>query len=158
MIRKATRGDIPRMITLQREVEDDDALWGYGADSPDQWAQTDLAWTMVADFDGDLRGFILCRPRPYDDECVFAKGSKILEIAELIVTEDARDQGLGGQLVATMRKLAKKENFTHLRVYSASKRFDDLLKFYRRCGFNPWYLELTQEIGSEPDDGPGLCK
>ena len=147
-MRKATQDDVPGMIALQTAVEEDDAIWGYGADRPEQWAKRDLVWSMVADGDGELRGFIYCHPRPYAGECVFPVGSKVLEIAELVIAERERNRGLGGELVAAIRQQAQEEGFTHLRVYSAAKRFDDIVKFYRGCGFSPWYVEMTQRIGA----------
>jgi GNAT superfamily N-acetyltransferase len=150
MMRKATPGDIPDMVALQRAVEAEDALWGYRADSPDEWAERDLAWTWVATDDDQLAGFIHCMPRPYAGESVFPEDSRILEIVELAVAESQRERGLGHKLIAAVRRQAQEEGFSHLRVYSAAKRFDDIVRFYRSCGFEPWYLELTQAIGFEP--------
>jgi GNAT superfamily N-acetyltransferase len=150
-MRKATTDDIPGMIALQRAVEEDDAIWGYGSDPAEEWAKRDLTWSIVAFGDDDLRGFIYCEPRPYAGECVFAAGSKILEITELVIAECERNRGLGSQLVAAMRRQAEEDGFTHMKVYSAAKRFDDIVKFYRRCGFSPWYVEMTQPIGAEQD-------
>ncbi len=146
MIRKAIPEDIPDMVALQRAIEEEHALWGYGADSPEEWATRDLAWTWVATEDGELVGFILCAPRPYAGECVFPNESRVLEIVELAVAEAERDRALGHELVTAVRQQAHKDGFTHLRVYSAAKRFDDIVRFYRSCGFEPWYLEMTQAI------------
>lgn len=150
MIRKATTEDIPGMIVLQRSVEAESAIWGYAADSSEDWAKRDLAWTFLAMVGTRPRGFIYCSPRPCSGECVFPAGSRILEIVDLFIAADARCRGLGHELVATLQRHAQAEGFTHLRVYSAAKRFDDIVKFYRSCGFTPWYLEMTQELGAEP--------
>jgi hypothetical protein len=43
-----------------------------------------------------------------------------------------------------------------MRLYSAAKRFDEILAFYRGCGFAPWYLEMVKPIlavrGTAPND------
>ena len=44
-----------------------------------------------------------------------------------------------------------------MRLYSAAKRFDDILAFYRKCGFAPWYLEMVKPIGTEQSDVPDPC-
>jgi GNAT superfamily N-acetyltransferase len=150
MLRKATQDDIPRMIALQKAVEEDDVLWGYAADSLKQWVQRDLSWSIVVDCGGDLGGYIYCHPRPYAGECIFPADSKVLEIAELLIADGQRNRGLGEELVTAIRQQAQEEGFTHLRVYSAAKRFDGIVKFYRRCGFTPWYVEMTQRIGVQP--------
>jgi len=149
MIRRATTEDIPDLIVLQRSIEEENAIWGYRADSPGDWAKRDLGWTLVAIRDARFRGFICCSPRPYSGECVFPAGSKILEIVDLIIAGDDRCGGLGHELVAAAQRQARAEGFTHLRVYSAAKRFDDILEFYRSCGFTPWYLEMTHKIRAE---------
>ena len=146
MIRRATIEDIPAMIALQRSVEEEDALWGYGADSPEDWAKRDLEWAFLAMDGGRPVGFIYCSARPYSGECVFPVGARILEIVELVIAADHRCHGLGHELMKTTQRHAQAEGFTHLRVYSAAKRFDDIIKFYRSCGFTPWYLEMTKDI------------
>ena len=149
MIRKATTDDIPDMVALQKFVEGENSISGYRADTPEVWGKRDLAWTMVATSDGKTKGFIHCHPKPYSGECIFPIDSRILEIVDLVIEGHERSRGLGHQLVARIRRQAPEEGFTHLRAYSAAKRFDDILKFYRTCGFQPWYLEMTQEIGAE---------
>ena len=154
MIRIARTEDIPKLMDLQRSIEEEDSIRAYCADSAEDWAQRDLAWTLLATVEGKPVGFIHCLPRPYSGECVFPADSKILEIVDLIVATPYRCRGLGHELVAAIQAQAREEAFTHLRVYSAARRFDDIREFYRSCGFTPWYLEMTQEIGIEPSD-PG---
>jgi GNAT superfamily N-acetyltransferase len=138
------------MMTLEESVERENAIWGSHADTKDVWANRNLEWTFVALCDGDVAGFVYCQPRPYSGECVFRPDSKILEIVTLIVEKSVRSQGLGHELMDMVRQEARRQGFTHLRVYSASRRFDDILKFYRSCGFTPWYVEMTRGIEAEP--------
>ena len=58
-----------------------------------------------------------------------------------------RDRGIGQSLVQAVREQARAEGFTHLRVYTAAKRFDDIIAFYRRCGFESWYAEFSRVPG-----------
>jgi len=154
MIREATHDDIPALVALQKAIEDENAIRGYQADSADDWSERDLTWTLVAVVGTRVIGFVYCAPRPYAGECVFPPGSRILEIADLLVAEPSRSQGLGHQLVGEIRRRAVEAGFTHLRVYSSARRFDDVVEFYRSCGFSPWYLEMTQEIGAGPAAAP----
>jgi GNAT superfamily N-acetyltransferase len=150
MIRKAKTEDIPILIALQRSIEAENAIWGYSADSAGTWAKRDLAWALLATVETQPVGFVYCSPRPYSGECVFPDGSRILEIVDLVIAPPNRCRGLGHELLAAIQRQAREEGFTHLRVYSAAKRFDDILKFYQSCGFTPWYLEMTKEIGAKP--------
>lgn len=149
MIKKVKTDDIPSLVRLQRSIEKENTIWGYCADSTEDWAKRNLAWTLLAIFEDKPVGFIHCLPRPYSGECVFPGDSRILEIVDLIVAKPYRCRGLGRELVAAIQAQAREEGFTHLRVYSAAKRFDDIREFYHRCGFTPWYLEMTQEIRAE---------
>jgi len=149
MIRKVTTEDIPSMVALQRSIEAESSMFGYTADSSIGWAKRDLAWTFLALVGTQPVGFIYSAPRPYSGECVFPVGSRILEIVDLVVAADARGGRFGHELVTAVQQQARAEGFTHLRVYSAAKRFDDIVRFYRSCGFTPWYLEMMQEIGAE---------
>ena len=99
-------------------------------------------------------GFIYCVERPYRGECVFPEGSRILEIIELYVRPGSRHGGVGRQMVKAVQSRAEADGFSHMRLYSAAKRFDDILAFYRDCGFAPWYLEMVKPIRPEQSDGP----
>jgi GNAT superfamily N-acetyltransferase len=148
-IRKATEDDIPALVGLQRAIEAENAIWGYRADAAETWAERDLSWTLIAVAGTQPVGFVYCAPRPCTGECVFPDGGKVLEIVDLAVVQEHRHCGLGHQLVAAIEQRASGEGFTHLRLYSAAKRFDEILRFYRDSGFTPWYLEMAKEIGAE---------
>jgi GNAT superfamily N-acetyltransferase len=157
MIRKATPEDISALVALQRSIEDEGAIWGYHADSAEEWAHRDLSWTLLAIEQDQIIGFVYCCRRPYSGECVFPQEAKILEIVDLIVATQNRRQGLGHEFLAALQRQARTDGFTHLRLYSSAKRFDDILRFYRSCGFTPWYLEMTKGIGAEPTNGGGAA-
>ena len=154
MIRKARAADIPSLVALQTSSEEENCVLGYRADSADEWVKRDLAWTLIAFHGANPVGFVYCRPRPYSGECVFPDDSRILEIVDLIIAKPCRGRGLGHRLVEAIQRKARREGFTHLRLYSGARRFDDVVRFYRSCGFTPWYLEMTQDIRAE-SAGPG---
>ena len=150
MIRKAHPEDIPKLVEMQQAVEAEEAIHGYQADDTADWDERELKWTLVAVEGDGVIGFIHCLPRPYDGECVFPVGSRILEILDLIVLPPYRGKGIGHTLVRSIHVQAQQDGFSHLRVYSASKRFDDIVRFYRSCGFSPWYLEMTMPTQTDP--------
>lgn len=149
-MRRAVPTDISDLVALQRALEAEAALWGYRADFPEDWSKRDLTWTLLAAVDRRTVGFIHCAPRACAGECVFPANAKVLEIVELVVQPAHRGAGLGSQLVSAIKSMATEDGFSHLRLYSASKRFDDITRFYRTCGFTPWYLEMTQDLRSDP--------
>ena len=145
-IRKANEADIAAVLSMQEDLASEGAIWGYGSDSAEVWKNRDLDWLFVAIDGCESVGFIYCVERLYEGECVFPKGSRILEIVELYVRPESRHSGIGRQLVKTAQSKAEAAGFSHIRLYSAAKRFDDILTFYRDCGFTPWYLEMVKPI------------
>ncbi len=148
-IRKANKADIAAVLAMQQDLASEGAIWGYGADSADVWNDRNLNWLFLAIDSYEPVGFIYCEERPYRGECVFPEGSRILEIIELYVRPESRHSGIGRQLVKTVQSKAKAAGFSHMRLYSAAKHFDDILAFYRDSGFTPWYLEMVKPIGTE---------
>ncbi len=145
--------DIPTLISLQKQLEKEDVIFGYRADSEEDWTKRCLEWSFVASENSNLVGFIYCCPRKYEGECLFSSDSQILEIVEFFVIKEFRHCGIGHKLVKMILKVASKNGFTNLRLYSAAKRFDNIVSFYRKCGFVPWYLEMTMKIEAEQIDG-----
>ena len=145
-IRGANKADIAAVLSMQEDLTSEGAIWGYGSDSAEEWNDRDLDWLFLAIDGCEPVGFIYCEERPYRGECVFPEGSRILEIIELYVRPQSRHSGIGWQLVKTVQSKAKAAGFSHMRLYSAAKRFDDILAFYRDCGFTPWYLEMVKPI------------
>ena len=145
-IREAKKADIAAILSMQQNLASEGAIWGYGPDSAEVWNARDLDWLFLAIDGSEPVGFIYCEERPYEGECVFPKDSHILEIIELYVRPQSRHSGIGQQLVKTVQSKAKSAGFSHMRLYSAAKRFDDILAFYRDCGFVPWYLEMVKPI------------
>ena len=153
MIRKATGEDIPGTIALQRSVGGRERHLGIRCGPAGRLGKAGPRADISGCRGARPVGFTCCCPRSYSDECVFGAWSRILEVVDLVVAADARRRGLGHELVATLQQHARAEGFTHLRVYTAVKRFDDIVRFYRSCGFTPWHLEMTQQIRGEPAGG-----
>jgi GNAT superfamily N-acetyltransferase len=155
-IRKAGAADIAVILSMQNDLASEGAIWGYAADSPREWNHRNLGWLFLAVDGCEPVGFIYCAERPYQGECVFSEGSRILEIIEIYVRPQCRGAGVGRRMVDAVQSEAAASGFTHMRLYSAAKRFDDILAFYRGCGFAPWYLEMVKPIvvkqGAAPDD------
>ena len=145
-IRNANKADIAAVLAMQKNLASEGAIWGYGPDSAEVWNDRDLDWLFLAIDGCESVGFIYCEERPYRGECVFPEGSRILEIVELYVRPESRHSGIGRQLVKTAQSKAEADGFQSLRLYSAAKRFDDILAFYRDCGFTAWYLEMVKPI------------
>jgi GNAT superfamily N-acetyltransferase len=145
-MRKAGTADIAAIVSMQNDLASEGALWGYMADSAEEWNQRDLDWLLLAVDGSEPVGLIYCTERPYQGECVFSEGNRILEIVELYVRPEYRHAGVGRRMVDAVQSMAAASGFTHMRLYSAAKRFDDILAFYRCCGFAPWYLEMTKPV------------
>ena len=145
-IRPATRSDATILAGMQADLADEGILKGYQPDSAGQWSARDMQHTFLACDGKEPVGFIYSAPRPFEGECVFPKDARIIELVELYVCPEYRRVGLGRKLVKAAELDARQSGFTHLRVYSSSCHFDAIVSFYRSCGFDPWYVEMTRSL------------
>lgn len=100
----------------------------------------DLYLTLVAEQAGEVVGLIslLCY------QSWFHAGGSAL-INELIIEEQARNQGIGLQLINAAVAEAKNQGMDEIEVGTEQNNLD-AQRFYRRCGFNLTYVLLGMEF------------
>jgi GNAT superfamily N-acetyltransferase len=113
---------------------------GYPQDSPaitatriQTWAEDPASAAFVADADGGLLGLVAVHICPF-----FERIGSWARIVALIVSDQARGQGVGGQLVTAAESFATSRGCVRMEVTSADRR-QDAHEFYRRRG----YLDQT---------------
>jgi ribosomal protein S18 acetylase RimI-like enzyme len=98
-IRRAGAADMAAILSMQKDLASEGAIWGYVADSAREWNQRNLDWLFLGVDGSDPVGFIYCAERPYQGECVFSEGSRVLEIVEIYVRPQCRGAGVGRRMV-----------------------------------------------------------
>jgi GNAT superfamily N-acetyltransferase len=99
------------------------------------WRYDPPSVAYVADTDGDLLGLVAVHICPF-----FERTGSWARIVALVVADQARREGVGGQLMAAAESFAADHGCVHVEVTSAGRRHD-AHEFYRRRG----YTEQTGE-------------
>jgi len=99
------------------------------------WRHDPASAAYVADADGDLAGLVAVHICPF-----FERTGAWGRIVALVVAEQARGQGVGGQLMAAAESFATGFGCVRIEVTSADGR-QDAHEFYQRLG----YLDQTGE-------------
>lgn len=93
------------------------------------WGDDPASAAYVADADGDLLGLIAVHLCPF-----FERAGSWGRIVALVVSDQARRQGVGAQLVAAAESFAASRGCVRMEVTSADRR-QDAHEFYLRCGY-----------------------
>jgi GNAT superfamily N-acetyltransferase len=93
------------------------------------WGDDPASAVYVADADGDLLGLVAVHISPF-----FERAGAWGRVVALVVSEQVRGQGVGGQLVAAAELFATSRGCVRMEVTSADRR-QDAHEFYRRSGY-----------------------
>ena len=93
------------------------------------WGDDPSSAAYVADADGDLLGLVAVHICPF-----FERAGSWGRIVALVVSDQARRQGVGGQLVAAAESFAASHGCVRVEVTSADRR-QDAHGFYLRRGY-----------------------
>lgn len=133
---------------------------GYeGWAEPDWTALRDVpAWAFLAaqtDASPEILGFARGKPVDVTDKLLMAipDGGTLFEVTELYVVPARRRQGIGAQLLTRLLEAAAAEGYERSTLVSATTRSDELIRFYRRHGFEPWWIEFFRNVEPRPGSG-----
>jgi GNAT superfamily N-acetyltransferase len=93
------------------------------------WDDDPSSAAYVADADGNVLGLVAVHVCPF-----FERDGSWGRLAALVVSEQARGQGIGGHLVAAAQAFAVSHGCVRMEVTSADRRHD-AHEFYRRRGY-----------------------
>ena len=97
----------------------------------------------VARVGGLIAGYALLKMRSYDWPGVVRR--KVMEVEELCVDENCRGQGIGTEMLAEIRALAKAFGCTDLQL-SVYPQNDDAVCFYQKCGFTIRTIGMQRKV------------
>jgi PhnO protein len=145
-IRPCVLNDIDAVIQLERQWEQE--AIAYGDFNPmDREAYVAIlerfaAYFLVAESDRGLVGYIRAsvqRDKPIE---VIPAEEPYIEIEDIYVQPDFRNQDIGGQLLERIFDIARLEGIQRFVVGTHSKETDSILRFYRSHGFTPWRIQF----------------
>ncbi|HEY0462135.1 MAG TPA: GNAT family N-acetyltransferase [Pyrinomonadaceae bacterium] len=144
IIRAAVKNDIPQIAQLQKQLSDEEIIYGFMPETAGEIAK--YQYLPVAGIDGEIIGFISGNLRTSEGSAVVPKGAKYLEIENLYVALEYRKQGVGGRLVDELLTRARCGDAAYALLYSATKDIHSILRFYEQHDFQSWYVQMFQKL------------
>ena len=145
-IREALKTDAPTICQLQQQMLEEDSIYGFAAETFEQIEKAINPYFLIAETRGEIIGFISGDVFVSDGSAVVPKDEKYLEIENLYVASEFRNQGVGGRLVDELLMKARQNGAVYATLYSASKDVHGILRFYERYGFQSWYVQMFQKL------------
>lgn len=145
-IRRAVKEDCPRLLELIREL----AAFENASDAvtvsdthfvESGFGERPVWWAFVAEAQGEIVGFAL-----YYIRYSTWKGQQ-LYLEDILVTGDARGQGIGGALMARLFTEAKERNLSAV-TWQALDWNQPALDFYAKLGadMNPQWINCSMTV------------
>ena len=151
MLQLATKADRAAVNEIARQVHGLHVQW-----RPDIFCQTEELYSevrfdeciskrqlYVAKIEGNVVGYALLLTR--DVNVNGLNPCRIMAIDEFAVHEAARGHGIGTEMMADIRALAKAFRCTHLKL-NVYPQNDDAIRFYERHGFMVRSIDMQTTV------------
>ena len=97
----------------------------------------------VAKLSDTVVGYVLLKTRNYDWPGVVKR--KVMVVDEICVDEACRNRGIGTQMMAEVRALAKAFGYTDLQL-GVYPQNDAAVAFYQKCGFTIRSIDMQRKV------------
>ena len=146
LIRQATESDILTVCQLQQQWLAEDSVYGFTPADPEHVQAALGSYFLVAEVDGTVVGFISGSVHISEDTAVIPAGTSYIEIDDLYVSPQFRNQGIGSNLITEVLAHAKGQGITHALLYSATKDLHRIIRFYEQHDFQTWYVQMFRKL------------
>ena len=151
MLELATMNDQKMINTLAKQVHAMHVAW-----RPDIYEMPEVLYTeerfseavgkrelYVAKVSGTVVGYVTVKIRDYDWPGMVKR--KVMLIDEICVEELCRNQGIGKEMMADVRALAKAFGCTDLQL-GVYPQNDAAVAFYQKCGFTIRSIDMQKKV------------
>ena len=138
----ASEDDVAGIHELMVEWEEEGITIGHEAGDEAYLSRFLAEFFFVARDSRRIVGFVCARIIHSPGYAVMPAARRVLEIDELYVRRQARRLGIGTALVEAALQQAREQGVHAFHVFSATGNTDDILRFYRRHGFEPWGIQM----------------
>lgn len=144
-IRKCNKDDLSSVIDLSGKWIQEDITIGYENVKHSVESLKDRLgdFFFVLEYSGVIVGYTFGEVKSHLTP-VFKQNECYLEIYELYLESEHREQGQGRQLIEALKGEAKKQNIIHFLVGSSNREWNRTIKFYEDLGFKMWYVQMYQ--------------
>jgi ribosomal protein S18 acetylase RimI-like enzyme len=148
LIRACTPNDIEEVYQLDTQWNREDIAYEFIPISREEFiAQLERfpTYFLVAESDGYLVGYINGTVKLNQDIPVLPKQETYLEIENIYVKPDFRNQQIGGKLIEKLLEIAGQNGIQRFSVGTVSKDMAKTLNFYQSYGFKVWHVQMFKE-------------
>ena len=140
-IRVCAEEDLAEVAALYQRWQEEESVYGLRAEPAERLRQRMGDFFLVARADGKAVGFAIGSPgrEPF---CIFPDGRPYLEVEDVYVAPDFRGRGIGTALVKSLMDAATEKGISRFSLYSASRRYQEAVRFYERFGFEVWAIQM----------------
>lgn len=90
----------------------------------------------------EVVGYITGSVHESDGLAIIEKGERYLEVDEVYVYPEYRNENIGHLMVDKLIQTAELNGITRSIVYSASKQWQKIIGFYEKHGFKMWFVQM----------------
>jgi ribosomal protein S18 acetylase RimI-like enzyme len=144
-IRQCTNQDLESILQLDKLWDEEGVAYYFSYISREDFIaefERFQEYYLVAESDGQIIGYVNGSVRVNDRVEVLPKLETYLEIENIYVRPEFRDQHVGGDLLEQLLAIAEQNGIKRFVVSTVTRDMDRIMKFYRRYGFRPWSVEL----------------
>lgn len=145
--RKANDGDIPLIQALQKQWESEDITWGYRSNTLEELHSFSHEIMLIAEEHGTAVGYIIAQTLKSKWPVMMPIGQEYLSIEDIYVRPEFRERGIGEGLIGELEKHAKDMHISYIKIFSSTKDIEGVYRFYKKCGFYSWNIEMLKKIG-----------
>jgi GNAT superfamily N-acetyltransferase len=130
---------------MQKSWEENDKTYGYTPDSITDLEDKLGKYFLVGLVDDELIGFVIGKAHKKSKMCVFDKDQPYLEIEDIYIKPEKRNDDFGGILLEKLIDIAKEEGISNYYIYSSVKDLDSVQRFYKKHGFQNWSMTMFRK-------------
>jgi ribosomal protein S18 acetylase RimI-like enzyme len=145
-IRPMVKSDIPFVCQLQRQLFEEDIIYGFVPETEEEIEKSINPCFLAAELNHRIIGFIMGRICVSKGLAVVPKGESYVEVENLYIAAQFRKQGIGGKLLDELLTVARENGAAYAVLYSATKDVRSILKFYERHNFQSWSVQMFQKL------------
>lgn len=145
LIRECTHQDIESIFQLDHLWDEENVAYVFTYGTREEFIadfERFQKYFLVAESDGQIVGYVNGSVLVNEKVAVLPEQETYLEIENIYVMPEFRNIYVGGDLIEKLLDVAEQNGIKRFVVSTVTKDMDRILKFYRRHGFKPWYVEL----------------
>ncbi|WP_274365883.1 GNAT family N-acetyltransferase [Paenibacillus thermotolerans] len=145
-IRKCTLEDVSQIAELSKLWAEEAVTFAYPASNIEKISKRLGDYFWIAEKQGRVIGYThgAIQSSQYP---IFPLNALFLEINEVYVHPDFRDDGVGHKLVDRIIIEAESNGVAHALVGSSNLDWQRIVGFYERHGFKMWYVQMYRREG-----------